>query len=68
MDINTLDVADGETKYGYLWNTKDLQTIEDYKQYHYDVGFFLIVLKETDPAWQSQENQKQTTNIFCVEV
>lgn len=40
MDINTLDVADGETKYGYLWNTKDLQTIEDYKQYHYDVGFF----------------------------
>jgi len=59
-------VADGETP--YTWNVRDLQTIQDYKKYHYDMWeFFLLVLKEMGPAWQSQENHKLTISLFCVE-
>ena len=52
MDMNTPDVADGETQYGYryLWNTKDLQIIEDYKQYHYDMWDFYDSLERDGPS------------------
>ena len=33
MNIDTPEgcVADGETQYSYLWNMRDLQTIQEYK-------------------------------------
>ena len=70
MNIDTPEgsVADGETQYSYLWNVRDLQTIREYKQYYSDMWDFLIVLKEMGPAWQSQESQKLTINLFCVDI
>jgi len=39
-------VADGETP--YTWNVRDLQTIQDYKKYHYDMWEFFTVSLERD--------------------